>query len=639
MIQKLYKSHAQPFVRVVHGVPALWDSQTAATKFRHIFGGSVWSPCNRFIAITLPRTVGNKVDNTVDILDSVTLQRIQSLEIPPGMGTQPGAFAFSQDGRTLTSFITRSYKGIDAGFIVSWSLQTGGVVSAIRWKTPHGAGKGEVYTVSSRDGKVVALLSHYKSSATISINDVVSGVHMYDIDHAVCTNLDPKLEEPRVYKFWIHGESLRYAVSQLTGISIWEVAFAPGATPTEVEAVSIPANFVQEYSQEGKRRFPSVEFHPATCRLASIHDRTTSVSTLTVWDARTSKSLLRYTDSDIYPHMTFSSDGRFFACKIAEFEVYLWKESPPGYSLLKRLTHISRFSNPYLSPSGESIIAVSDSTVELWHTKSFTTTTSSTLAQTPRHTGQSFFLEFFPDRPLAVAARRGDRTVIVLDLNSGVHQLTIDTTLMVRGLRLIESTIVVMGEEKAIVWDIPRENFPPGTRMELKDSTRTIDYCDVNNQSRVVTASISLDFQYIALGRVHKEDKSLDVYCKNTRRTVQWEGVYGDPPELWFAPGERDIWRIAGDEAEVFTITHDALDPLKTIADIEDGSLGCPWGSSLGYKVVHDGWILGAGGKRLLMLPPIWRSPLLIVNRIWNGKFLALLHGGLPEPIILELEP
>ena len=36
------------------------------------------------------------------------------------------------------------------------------------------------------------------------------------------------------------------------------------------------------------------------------------------------------------------------------------------------------------------------------------------------------------------------------------------------------------------------------------------------------------------------------------------------------------------------------------------------------------------------MLPPPWRSP--VVQRAWNGQFLALLHGELPEPVILELE-
>ena len=36
------------------------------------------------------------------------------------------------------------------------------------------------------------------------------------------------------------------------------------------------------------------------------------------------------------------------------------------------------------------------------------------------------------------------------------------------------------------------------------------------------------------------------------------------------------------------------------------------------------------------MLPPPWQS--YAMDRIWKGQFLALLHGGLSEPVILELD-
>jgi hypothetical protein len=87
----------------------------------------------------------------------------------------------------------------------------------------------------------------------------------------------------------------------------------------------------------------------------------------------------------------------------------------------------------------------------------------------------------------------------------------------------------------------------------------------------------------------------------------------------------------------MFTITEDTLDHTKTV-DIEDGSWGFPWGSLYGYKVTDDGWIIGAGGKRLLMLPSLWKSR-NATGRVWNRKFFASLHEELPEPVILELEP
>jgi hypothetical protein len=62
-----------------------------------------------------------------------------------------------------------------------------------------------------------------------------------------------------------------------------------------------------------------------------------------------------------------------------------------------------------------------------------------------------------------------------------------------------------------------------------------------------------------------------------------------------------------------------------------------PWASSQGYQVTDDWWILNPDGKQLLMLPPPWQSDM--VHQVWKGKYLALLHPGLLEPVILELEP
>jgi ABC-type nitrate/sulfonate/bicarbonate transport system permease component len=54
---------------------------------------------------------------------------------------------------------------------------------------------------------------------------------------------------------------------------------------------------------------------------------------------------------------------------------------------------------------------------------------------------------------------------------------------------------------------------------------------------------------------------------------------------------------------------------------------GSPWVSSHGYQVTDDWWILGPDGKRLLMLPPLWQS-WSAVQRVWKGRFLALLHAN-----------
>ena len=607
-------------MRVVHGVPVSWDPNAAATRTRFTVIGAVWSPCNRFIAIRAVLGV------RVDILDSATLQRLQSFEFLRETALRSHTFAFSPDSRILTAFLSGGHPPDAVAFVVTWDLQTGGVVSAIEWKGPGDDFVRNAQITYSADGKMVAALSRRETFTIISIYDIASGVSTHDVLNRACTDLDVTLGFPYVYKIWTHGQSLRFATPGPMAITIWEVGFTPGSIPTEVERVSIPNNTVEMFVFKPREQsdITSTEFHPASCRLAFIDPD----QTLLIWDARASKFLPHYTDACFFEWMSFSPDGRLFMCTTTEPEIYLWQESPAGYMLSGKLTpgiH-HRFS-----PNCESMITFGGSTVRLWPTKRLTT---SNLLTRPRQSASNFLLEFSPDRPLAVAARKEGKTITLLDLNSGVPLLVIDTSIEVYGLRLIENTIVVMGSEKVIVWGLPGGDFLPKSRMKIEDSTRTISFRDVDD-SVVFAASVSADLKYIALAGYNEEEEFLDVYCTSTEQKI-----HGDARafELWFAPGGHDIWCAIDNKAEVLTITPDGLDCTNTVVDIEDGSLESPWGSSRGYNVTGDGWVLGGGDKRLLMLSPLWQSQFK-VYRVWNGKFLALLHGELPEPVILELEP
>jgi WD40 repeat protein len=617
-------------VRVVHGIPVSWGSDAAAATSRFGIGLAVWSPCNRFIAISSERVT------TVDILDSATLERLQTLRFLPEMSGYSEALVFSPDSYLLTSFI-RNDETNTGGIIASWDIQTGGLLSVIGWKGPFDIKVGNSHIAYLRNGTMITVISRYKSSTTISVYDVLSGVHMYDVDHRSRTSPDFALGTPYVYTVWTYGESLRFATPGPTAINIWEVGITPGALPAEVETLSIPDKTAEVLVFEPREQsdIAWTEFHPASCRLAFIHNG--FGGTLLVWDARASKFLLHHTGLDFSPPMTFSSDGRFFACSTVKSDVYLWKESPTGYVLSEKFTPATQYSKPLLSPNGGSIITFGGFMIQLWNIKSFTSAAPSLSPQVLQHTHEDFVLEFLPDRPSAVATRKKAKAVTVLDLESGVPQLTIDTSMEVYGLRTIENTIVVIGGEKAITWDLPGGKLLPDARANVGDSIRKINFSNVDNLNTVVAASISSDFRYIALiqdNLPEYEHSFLDVYSISAGWNLRKEARAF---ALWFAPGDSDIWCAADDEAKVFTITKDALEHTKTITNIEYGSLGCPWGSSRGYEVTDEGWILRRDGKRLLMLPPLWQSR--GVDRTWNGKVLALLHGGLPEFVILDLEP
>ena len=560
----------------------------------------------------------------MDILDPATLQRLQSLEFRPGEDAHPRASAFSLDTRMLTSIFGYDRRDTRA-FVVSWDLQTGGVVSAIEREGPKIRWASITYSMNV---KMVAVFSKHTTSATISIYNVVTGAYVHDVDPLGSSNPDPVLRASYVYQIWAYGESIRFATPEPTGITIWEVGFAPGATPTQIETISIPCTttfFPNIRSQDIR----VAEFHPASHRLAFYGPK----ETLLVWDVRTSKSLLHLSDIDYH---NFSPDGRFLACTVGP-KACLWKESPTGYTLFGTFTPAT-YPIPHFSPDGQSIVTFLSYQIQLWDTKSIATATSGILVQALQRTNRGFLLEFLPDRPLAVTTRKEDKTVTVFDLESGVPRLTIDTSIEVYGLRSIGNTIIVIGDEKVITWNLPEGNFFPCAGMNVKDSTRTINFRNKDIMDFSAAASVSLDLRYIAIVGGDENGNFLDVYCVSTGQNIRRETW---ATALWFAPGEREIWCVDEDEDEaedVFTISRGALHRAEAVADIGDGRWGCPWGSSCGYEVRDDGWIIGAGGDRLLMLPPLWQ-PGRKVNRVWNGKYLALLSSELPEPVILELEP
>ena len=602
-------------MRLVRGVPVSWDPHNAATRRYPNTKLAVWSPCNRFIAIS-------QWDATkVYTLDSATLQQLQSLEFPPRIPASSQALIFSPDGRILTCS-----GGIDRGvFIISWDLQTGGVVSAITRRGPGGQ-KGSRITYST-NGKTVGVLHHFDFASFISIYHVVSGVHMHDIHYGARKDRH-SVADPPPYDIWTYGEYLRFATLEKTTISVWEVEFIAGARSAKVETLSVPDRFVKDHSQrigDVPEFMANAQFLPALCRFAfGYFDRTSAVL---VWGARGSKPLLQHTYTGPFPGMAFSSDGRFFACSSGGQEIYLWKESPTGYMLHEKLVcdnhQGSTTSMPLFSPNGESVIVIGHSTIQSWYI-----TPSSTLTQAPQRK-EDFILDFHPDSTLAVVARQRDQAVTVLDLNTGVPRLTIDASTEVYGFRVTGNAVTVIGDGRVITWNVPGGNC---TRMGIEDSVQTINFA-VREAGEVIAASISVDFRHVALLRKREALRDRELCIYSTSRTHVAHFMVWDT--LWFPPNGQNFWCAASNEAQLYTIA--GRKATASASGVEHLPPECPWRPLRGYQVTSGGWILSGGGELLLMLPPSWQSE--ATQRVWNGKFLGLVHGVLPEPVIIELEP
>jgi len=241
--------------------------------------------------------------------------------------------------------------------------------------------------------------------------------------------------------------------------------------------------------------------------------------------------------------------------------------------------------------------------------------------------------------------------VTVLNTTSGVLQLTIDPSMIVIGLGVTENTVVVMGDnQKAITWNLPARDCLPDARVGLEDCSRAMEF-DYASYPPMDDATISPDSRHIAFAEGGR--KKLTVCSASTGELLGDASLSKREPRitLWFSPDGCELWGVR-DGCEAYLMWEwdgqgysggaclsggwdgpkYSPEGWRTV-DVE----GYPWRSSRGYQVTKDRWILGPDGKRLLMLPPhFWSHP---VYRVWKGRFLALLHSGLSEAVILELDP
>ena len=593
IVYKLHKPHARPFVRVVQGLPVSWKPAAATVSYRAMIEVVAWSPCGRFVAVAPLYSV--------EVLDAATLERLYTFKVPRD-GTR--WLCFSPDSRLLTRFNAKLE-------LTSWDLQTGGPVSIISSGLDESYGR-HISSTYSTDGKMLAIAygDFYKSTFAVSTYDLPSRTH-------TCRYHSP--EGSIVASIWTHGECIRFATVGPGSIVIWEVGFTSTDAPIEVERLPVLGDL-------GGLR--GALFLPALSRLASA-----SKAGAMVWDARNSKLLLNA--GNIRPEtMSFSSDGRFFACGTFDREVYIWKESHAGYIHCKELMPgIFETPRPFISPDGGSIVAVHNSIVHLWRTADPTPPPSIVPTQSVGH----FVLEFSPDGALAAVARVNGNTATVLDLKSGNPRLIVDAGMGIIGLRVTRDTIVVVGQGKVVTWTLPAGDCTLNARVNIDQSVQTtmFDYpAQEGRRTFVPYMSISPGLDRVAI--VGYGSDPLEIYDVSTGERLAGTAIGGLMP--WFTPDGREVWCM-GNSVRGWTIVKDSesgVTKLEPVGPTIQPSGGNPWRSSRGYRVTDDWWVVSPSGKRLLWLPHDWRSP--ETNRKWSGRYLGLLRGELLEAVILELD-
>jgi WD40 repeat protein len=608
-------------MRIAHGLPVVYPTIRTEEVTSSVWT-VVWSPCSKFIAVAW-----YKMWTTIEILDAATFERLTILKHRLG---QTRRLIFSPDSRSLTWF------GGNPEEFISWDLRTGTQLSAIPLEPECSIGEFSSLTYSEC-GTMVGVLCFNAENSTISTYNVLSGTH-------ICSHRVGRV----LGKVWTHGECIRYATFVSGSITIWEFGFASRHEPTQVESLSTPDNF---HPPEG------LLIHPSLSRLAFIDRRA-----VLVWDCRESRFLLDSKDVENLKEMSFSLDGRLFACETIGQEIYLWKESPAGYGLYRKLKPSYGFHQIRVSPDGGSIVGWGDSGVQVWRTTNPVTSLSGISTQTPSR-ARVHMVEFSPGEVFAAITQLQDNVVTVLDLESGDPWLVIDTGVEVHGLRVGRSVIVVVGEGKIITWDLPAGNLDRAynARANIDDSVRTTTFVQPPSShfSRSYPISISLDLHRMAImGEAGGMPTGFNLHLYDVSTGQRLACVSTDPNQHvydgsagrslasvsmrwrrtpWFALGGHEVWCIAsGDKAEGWTIIEDSESDairLEGIGLTADPPGGFPW-KPHGYVATDDGWVLSPSGKRILWLP---RSRSSTTDKTWNGRFLALLHPVLQEPVLLEL--
>ena len=241
---------------------------------------------------------------------------------------------------------------------------------------------------------------------------------------------------------------------------------------------------------------------------------------------------------------------------------------------------------------------------------------------------------------MAAVARSKDTIATVINLKSGITQLTIDAGTPIYGLGITRSTIIIVGYRRVITWNLPAGEHILNNRVKINDGAQItkLNHPELIWFRGMCSISISPDFNYIAtISSVSPSLRRLDIYDVSTREHLVGVDTSGYIP--WFNPDGHEVWCYSSEEGSGWAILKDSkynVTKLECLNPTKGPSGGHHWESSNGIQVTDDGWILSSGGKQLLWLPHHWR-PSFEIHRVWNRQFLAFLNDGLPEVVILEL--
>jgi len=236
------------------------------------------------------------------------------------------------------------------------------------------------------------------------------------------------------------------------------------------------------------------------------------------------------------------------------------------------------------------------------------------------------------DKTYIATVRQFSGIVTVFNCVSSTSWQFSNTDMRVEDIKIADNTIFVVGDCKLVGWDLEADGIVHNApRRVTVDETLAISGCQDN-------LTLSHDCSQIA----STKGENILLYDTITQKTktIHTQPVSHMLHDLspWFSPDGCRLWFAGWGGAWYFMelgAGHDQSFVELTETDLEDEQTVFNH-SSHGHHIREDsGWVTDSRGRKLLWLPPSWRSrdPLFIR---WDGNFLALLDSHHPGPIIIK---
>ena len=416
--------------------------------------------------------------------------------------------------------------------------------------------------------------------------------------------------------FWTHKDTLQFAISFKTDgkpmVNIYEIQ------PTLTSSLHIVSSF--PIPSHNLFSFSPVSFHVSFATGEGF----------VILDIQDSQPLLQTRPAymDFFHPPLFSADGCFAAYRASGNEICVWKNVSTCYVPWCSLRPQLPFDTFSWSPTSLSILCWNSDGVQILYLDNCPSIPPpyKGMPQNEKH-----LVAYSPDGTHIAIAREGCGDITVLNCLLDTPEQLISTQMEIRDIKISDDMIFAVDKQKLVSWNLNGD-------YDSKRETRI--YLDFLFRSDLLR--LSHDCSQIA----YVKNNAIFICNIQVQETLQWTIKHLNFWDIQFPPNGDQLWLFMNGHYPNFGFYLSRLkmgDQDKWSPSVGDHLEDCwSWVNlfpSYGYHVKEgSGWVTNSRGSKVLWLPPAWRTQNWKEVK-WDGKFLALLSGHHPKPIIIEFQP